>query len=600
MWCRGSVDPSYVGTAQRQVFLLAVVMCCYFSAAVADVVVVANRTPRRIPVEVTLPGETPWKVTMTPGESRPIFADTASSIAFDTGAKVTQYALEPGNVYFIGTRRDGTLDLEQIGLGEKSTLVVGLPGAAATTPPATIPVKILVDDDQVMHRHLWEPMLRKRVAAASAILHRHAMVKLEVVAVDTWQTDNSEQNFNKTLSDFERQVDPFPGELAIGFSSQYELVRGRVHMGGTHGPLQPHILLREWSQHATESEKLELLLHELGHYLGAAHSPEPDSVMRPVLSDRKSRRTDFSVRYDPVNTLLMSMVGEELRRRRVSRFAEVSPATRARLQEVYEVLGVAQPSDPAARVLTGQLGRRRVSDPQTEATRAVLAAMTQAARTNQRLPTADSGQPGPFRVEGDALFEELMRLAARQAAQVPEEVRAKAFLLAIGIGIGDPEQLNRLSAIARVLRKIETPAEASIRSTYIGKPTARGRHDLARHFTVAALLVAAGGHESAESLSMAKEVVDSQGGTGFSFADLAADKAGIAMAQRILDGKLDMQTIAERFTTSDYLPNVADLPEGMTTMQFIDQYGGQNDERFQRMMASINAKVAALPAYRLP
>lgn len=563
----------------------------------ADVVVVANRTPRRVPVEITLPASTPWAVILGPGESRPIFADTTSEIAFDTGHKVRRYALEPGAVYFIGARQDGTLDLEQIGLGESATHVGGLPGEAATTPPATIPVKILVDDDELTRRQVWEPKLRKRIEAASEILHRHAMVKLNVVAVDTWISDNTQHDFNATLSEFERSVDPFPGHLAIGFSSQYEVVKGRVHMGGTRGALRPHILLREWSKHATENEKLELLLHELGHYLGAAHSPEPDSVMRPVLGDRKSRRNDFVVKFDPVNTLLISMVGEEMRRRRVGSFAEVAPNTKTRLREIYEVLGYAQPADPAARLLTGQLGGRRASDDQSEAARAVLAAMTQAARTNQRLPQAGSGQPGPFRVEGDQLFEQLMRLAAREASGVAEELQAKAFLYAVGIGIGDPEQASQLPALMRAVRQIETPAERTIRSTYIGKPTAQGRHDLARHFVVAAMLVAAGGHESAETLSLAKEMLDSNGGTGFSFADLAADKAGIALARRLLQGELDLEAIGEDFTVSAYLPAVSGLPEGMTTMQFMNQYGGQNDDRFRRVMSDIDAKINALPGY---
>ena len=568
------------------------------TTASADVVVVANRTGARVPVEITLPGSLPWRVTLTPGESRPIFADSTSEIAFASGDKVAKYTLETGTVYFLGTNKRGVVDLQQIGLGESAALVAGLPGSAATTPPATIPVKILVDDDQVMHRHIWEAILRKRMAAASDVLHRHAMVKLNVVAVETWRTDNSEHDFNATLSDFVRKVDPFPGQLAIGFSSQYEVVRGRIHMGGTRGPLRPHILLREWSKHASEREKLELLLHELGHYLGATHSPEPDSVMRPVLGDRKSRRADFVVKYDPVNTLLMSMVGEELRRRRVSSFAEVGPATKQRFREIYKVLGAAQPEDPAARVLTGQLGRRRSTTPLSEATRGVLAAMTQAARTNSRLPAPGSGQPGPFRIEGDELFEQLVRLAAREAQQQPPEHAAKAFLYAIGLGIGDPEQLSQLPAMARVMRQIETPAERSVRATYVGKPTAFGRNDLARHFTVAAFITAAAGRESAETLSLAKEAIDSQGGTGFSFADLAADKAGIALALRLIDGKIELQQIADGFRVGDYLPAVDGLPEGMTTMQFINQYGGQNDERFTEVLSEIEDKINSLPAYQ--
>ncbi|WP_442485827.1 matrixin family metalloprotease [Aeoliella sp. SH292] len=568
---------------------------------VADVAVVANRTPRRVPVEITVPGTPAWQVTLTPGESRPIFADGASSISFMSGQDTKQYTLEPANVYFLGAREDGTIDLQRIGLGETSPFVAGLPGSAANTPPATIPVKILVDDDEPMRQLMWEGKLRKRIAAASEILHRHAMVKLEVVAVDTWTTDNATNDFHTTLAEFEKTVDPFPGQLAIGFSSQYEVAEGRVHMGGTRGALRPHILLREWSQHASETEKLELLLHELGHYLGAAHSPEPDSVMRPVLGDRLARKKDFVIRFDPVNTLLMSMVGEEVRRRRVSSFAEIGAATRNRMQEIYKILGYTRPEDPAAGALARQLGQERTGDPLSDAVRSTINSMTQAARNNSQLPLAAEVAAGPTRVEGDALFEELVRLAAREAAKAPAELQAKVFLLAIGIAVGDPEQLNRLPAIAPVLNRIETPAERSVRTTYIGQPTARGRYDLARHFSVAAMLVGLQGQDSAETLSVAKELLDSSGGgTGFSFADLAADKAGIRLAKDLLAGKLKLDTVAENFSVDRYLPDIRELPEGMTTMQFINQYGGKDDPRFVRMMEEIELGINELPAYKTP
>lgn len=581
-------------------WLLAVGCWLLPNLAVADVAVVANRTTRRVPVEVTVPGTAPWQVTLSPGESRPIFADGTSELSFASGSDFKQYTLDPGNVYFLGTRQDGALDLQRIGLGETSAFVAGLPGSAATTPPATIPVKILVDDDEPMRQVLWEGKLRKRIAAASEVLHRHAMVKLEVVAADTWTTDNSTGDFYATLAEFEKTVDPFPGQLAIGFSSQYEVVQGRVHMGGTRGALRSHILLREWSQHASESEKLELLLHELGHYLGAAHSPEADSVMRPVLGDRLARKKDFVIRYDPVNTLLMSMVGEEVRRRRVSTFAEIAPATRNRMQEIYKVLGYTRPEDPAAGVLARQLGRERTGDPLSDAVRSTIASMTQAARTNSQLPRAGEAAAGATRVEGDALFEELVRLAARESSKAPEDMQAKVFLLAVGIAIGDPEQLNRLPAIAPILQRIDTPAERSIRTTYIGQPTARGRYDLARHFAVAAMLVGLQGHESAETLSVAKELLDSGGGSGFSFADLAADKAGIRLAKDLLSSKMKLGTLAQDFAVERYVPDIRELPEGMTTMQFINQYGGKDDPRFVRMIDEIEQGINELPGYKSP
>src|SRR5205085_7080037 len=116
-------------------------------------------------------------------------------------------------------------------------------------------------------------------------------------------TDNNINNFDKTLAEFEQNVKPEPARLAIGFTSQYEVPRGAFHLGGTRGPLHTHVLVREWSKHISEPERMEVLLHELGHFLGAVHSPAPDSVMRSILGDRIARVKDFRITFDPVNVL---------------------------------------------------------------------------------------------------------------------------------------------------------------------------------------------------------------------------------------------------------------------------------------------------------
>ncbi len=75
--------------------------------------------------------------------------------------------------------------------------------------------------------------------------------------------------------------------MAIGFTSQYMIPHGVMHLGGTRGPLYPYILIRELgSQHVSKSERLEILVHEMGHYLGASHTADMDSVMRPQLGDQ--------------------------------------------------------------------------------------------------------------------------------------------------------------------------------------------------------------------------------------------------------------------------------------------------------------------------
>src|SRR5690606_18876115 len=163
--------------------------------------------------------------------------------------------------------------LERIGLGESAAT-----WPAERNPPLELPesdvikVKIVVDDDEVRQRHVWEPAIRARIDKVSAALEAHCGMKLRVVAIQEWDSNDAQRDFFQTLAEFEREVLPAPADVAIAFSSQYDIATGRVHLGGTRQPLHSHILVKERSRKVLEPERTELLAHELGHYLGATHS----------------------------------------------------------------------------------------------------------------------------------------------------------------------------------------------------------------------------------------------------------------------------------------------------------------------------------------
>jgi hypothetical protein len=212
----------------------------------------------------------------------------------------------------------------------------------------TLTVKVFVDEEEPTSESMWSQRLRTRVAEASEILQKHCGMGLEVVGVGSWKSDNSNHDFDIACAEFVREADPGKAQLAIGFTSQYQTPKGRVHVGGTFGPLQRHILLREWSKHFGEAEKLEILVHELGHHLGAVHSPEKDSTMRPVPADRQVRAKQFIIHFDPLNTLAMNLVAEEVRERGVNHLAGLSLPTKLKLQSIYTDISKALPDDPAA------------------------------------------------------------------------------------------------------------------------------------------------------------------------------------------------------------------------------------------------------------
>jgi hypothetical protein len=293
----------------------------------------------------------------------PLRRDESASLA----AAGVQYAIEPDNAYYFGTLPTGKTELGRIGLGElpagaaaggKGELAASLinlpnPAVPKRSPEAeeaarTITVKILVDEEEQSRRPIWERRLTQRVAAASEILERHCGMRLKVIGTDTWQSDNSITDFDKAMAEFIQKVDPGEARIAIGFTSQYQITRGRTHLGGTRGPLSRHILLREWSQFVNEPERLELLVHELGHFLGAVHSPETDSVMRVILGDKQARSKRFLIHFDPLNTLAMNLVAEEWQLHPLRSYAEMSQATRDRLRPIYDAINQTLPVDPAA------------------------------------------------------------------------------------------------------------------------------------------------------------------------------------------------------------------------------------------------------------
>lgn len=310
------------------------------------------------------------------------------------------YRIKPWGVYYFGQNDQRRLELVEIGLGAdlskivdpaKAVLPIPASSASANTFKSnstakssvaaalsnlgntshardetqtkldsrrTISVAIYVDDDEATRKQVWEPRLKKRIAAASDILERHCGMKLAVDEVGRWESNNAINDFELSLGEFERKAKPLQARIAIGFTSQYQLTQGRTHLGGTRGPLASHILLREWSNHVSESERLELLVHELSHFLGAVHSPENRSVMRTLLGDKQARARDFTINIDPVNTLAMNIVAAEMRDAGVDSFAGLSAAAIARLTVIYSALQQALPEDPAAAQLLQMMRRR--------------------------------------------------------------------------------------------------------------------------------------------------------------------------------------------------------------------------------------------------
>lgn len=233
--------------------------------------------------------------------------------------------------------------------------------------------------------------------------------------------------------------------------------------------------------------------------------------------------------------------------------------------------------------------------------RIVLTAIVKAAGDNHRLPRRDAtGARAPFRRVGDELTVYYVGAGAAAARRLPEKEAAPAFLLALGIALDDSSLLRSNLLTGGLWRKVEPDVAFKQRLEVLGEPTLHGRHDLSQHFAVSAALSAAAGTQAAENAGILKELLDSRGGSGFSFADLSADFAGIAFARLLLNKPNRLANIEKSFRIADYAISPRGLPEGLTATEFAKKYGSIKDDRYLRVQEDIRKRIDALLGYRSP
>ena len=173
-------------------------------------------------------------------------------------------------------------------------------------------------------------------------------------------------------------------------------------------------------------------------------------------------------------------------------------------------------------------------------------------------------------------------------------VENQAALLAMVIYFGDP-RFERLTGKVRTgALKFHKPKTKSVRLA--------GRGDLLLHFIISAGLKIVSDSGISAAIGEFKELLDSDGGTGFSFVDLAADKAGIRFAEVATNdkqGATNLQNILAGGTTeATFFPVIKGLPEGMNEKAFNKLFGGVNSDKFEAMVQKIDNRIAEKPAYK--
>jgi hypothetical protein len=201
--------------------------------------------------------------------------------------------------------------------------------------------------------------------------------------------------------------------------------------------------------------------------------------------------------------------------------------------------------------------------------------------------------------EGDARFgaamENAFALARERAADGTAVEENRAALLGLGIVLGHPR-------LARAVGESLDDDRIRLAERLRRGTTLRGRSDWTRHFAVSGALTVVSTVAPSDAAGLLKEELDADGGSGFSFADLLADRAGTTFAEVATRDEARAAAVQERiaagFRVDELFPQADDLPEGIPDAELQSRYGGVGGSLYRRTAEEIERRVAGCAAYR--
>ncbi|MCZ6829895.1 MAG: hypothetical protein O7F73_09980 [Gammaproteobacteria bacterium] len=189
------------------------------------------------------------------------------------------------------------------------------------------------------------------------------------------------------------------------------------------------------------------------------------------------------------------------------------------------------------------------------------------------------------------LLQPLFALAQKRSEQGGDpQAENRALFLALGLA---SREGSLESLLGRDQADLPSPPRA-MRFTLLRRP------DLSNRFSLAAAITATAGGALANAVGVFKEIDDSRGGSGFSFPDLLADQAGVALAEAALASRAAeiQRFMADSPRESDFMPGISQLSEGLQQMEFKSRFEDLDSASYAQVIDEIESRIAKSPIYR--
>lgn len=208
---------------------------------------------------------------------------------------------------------------------------------------------------------------------------------------------------------------------------------------------------------------------------------------------------------------------------------------------------------------------------------------------HERLVELVAAQGSRQQVAIKSLLSGLFGLASTRASDVPVADN-RAILMVLGAYANH----RSLEPLVPSARDWTVPRRLTL--------TLDGRKDLARHFLTSAALAVTGGGFLSDTIGVYKEIVDAKEGSGFSFTDLAANRAGTRFAELATKSPEAARNVWQLFSgpvqERDFMPRIEGLPEFLSESAFQTRFGEVGSPAYNRFAREIEQRISSLSLYR--
>lgn len=199
---------------------------------------------------------------------------------------------------------------------------------------------------------------------------------------------------------------------------------------------------------------------------------------------------------------------------------------------------------------------------------------------------------GPGLPSGDARFGALLQAAFatktnRVGLSTVEQNRAAILAFGIAVGHGNIARFIGLRPDSVLVQNAVTASQ---------RTTLNGREDWPRHYAISAALAVIEHPVVSDAGGLMKEQLDTlTRGSGFSFGDLVADRAGVRFAFAATHSNGAARAMQARlrsgFSSKEFFPLEVQFPENLSIEEFKRNFGRVGSERYKSMASEIEASL---------